>query len=64
MGLGPETSAGGDPADMELAILTGRGPEKILRIAGQYALLLAKDVVVHGRRAWEPIGESESESMI
>ena len=34
----PETSPSGDPADMELAILTGRGPEKITRIAGKYGI--------------------------
>ena len=29
----PETSPSGDPADMELAILTGGGPDRITRIA-------------------------------
>jgi arginase len=55
----PETSASGDPADMELAILTGRGPEKIVRIAGKYPLLTDKDVVVYGIRAWNKIAESD-----
>jgi len=55
----PETSASGDPADMELAILTGRGPEKIVRIAGKYPLLQDKDVVVYGIRAWDQISESD-----
>jgi arginase len=58
---GPETSASGDPADMELAILTGRGPEKIVRIAGKYPLLKDEDVVVYGIRAWEQIAESDIE---
>jgi arginase len=31
----PETSPSGDPADMELAVLTGRGAERITRIAGK-----------------------------
>ena len=53
-----ETSASGDPADMELAILTGRGPEKITRIAGKYPLLKDEDVVVYGIRAWDQITES------
>ena len=53
-----ETSASGDPADMELAILTGRGPEKITRIAGKYPLLKDEDVVVYGIRAWDQIAES------
>jgi arginase len=55
----PETSVSGDPADMELAILTGRGPEKIVRIAGKYPLLQDRDVVVYGIRAWEQISESD-----
>ena len=55
----PETSDSGDPADMELAILTGRGPEKIVRIAGKYPLLKDEDVVVYGIRAWEQIAESD-----
>ncbi len=54
----PETSDSGDPADMELAILTGRGPEKITRIAGKYPLLKDEDVVVYGIRAWDQIAES------
>ena len=55
----PETSASGDPADMELAILTGRGPEKIVRIAGKHPLLKDEDVVVYGIRAWDQIAESD-----
>jgi len=57
----PETSPSGDPADMELAILTGRGPEKITRIAGTYPLLKDEDVVVYGVRAWDGIGASDIE---
>lgn len=57
----PETSASGDPADMELAVLTGRGPEKIVRIAGKYPLLEDEDVVVFGIRAWDQIAESDIE---
>jgi len=44
----PETSPSGDPADMELAILTGRGPERITRIAGKYPLIKDEEVVVYG----------------
>jgi arginase len=54
-----ETSASGDPADMELAILTGRGPDKIVRIAGKYPLLQDRNVVVYGIRAWDHISESD-----
>ena len=54
----PETSTSGEPADMEMAILTGRGPEKIVRIAGNYPLLNDEDIVVYGIRAWDQIKES------
>ena len=54
----PETSTSGDPADMELAILTGRGPERITWIAGKAPLLKEEDVVVYGIRAWDQIDAS------
>ena len=54
-----KASASRDPADMELAILTGRGPDKIVRIAGTDALLQDEDVVVYGIRAWDQISESD-----
>jgi arginase len=57
----PETSPSGDPADMELAILTGRGPGRITRIAGKYPLIKDEDVVVYGIRAWDGIGASNIE---
>jgi len=57
----PETSPSGDPADMELAILTGRGPERITKIAGKYPLLKDEEVVVYGIRAWDHIGASNIE---
>jgi arginase len=53
-----ETSTTGDPADMELAVLTGRGPEKITGIAGKYPLLKEEDVVVYGIRAYDNIKQS------
>lgn len=54
----PETSPSGDPADMELSILTGRGPHKITHVAGKYPLLKEEDVVVYGIRAWDQLAES------
>ena len=57
----PETSPSGDPADMELAILTGRGPERITRIAGKYPLLRDEQVLVYGIRSWENIATSNIE---
>ncbi len=56
-----ETSPSGDPADMELAILTGRGPDQITRMAGKYPMLKDSDVVVYGIRAWDHIAESDIE---
>ena len=55
----PETSSSLEPADMELAILTGRGPKKIVRVAGKYPLLRDEDVVVYGIRAWDQIADSD-----
>ena len=55
------TSPSGDPADMELAILTGRGPDQITHLAGKYPLLNDSDVVVYGIRAWDHIAESDIE---
>ena len=57
----PETSLSGDPADMELAILTGRGPERITRIAGNHPLIKDEEVVVYGIRAWDGIESSDIE---
>lgn len=57
----PETSPSGDPADMELAILTGRGPARITGIAGKYPLLKDEEVVVYGIRSWDGIESSEIE---
>ncbi|MGC9781248.1 MAG: arginase family protein [Candidatus Heimdallarchaeota archaeon] len=53
-----DTSPTGDPADMELAVLTGRGPNRITRIAGKYPLLEEKNILVFGIRAWDQIAES------
>ena len=55
----PETSPSGDPADMELAVITGRGPEEIVGIAGKPPLLEDEDVVVYGIRAWDQIAEAD-----
>jgi arginase len=57
----PETSPSGDPADMELAVLTGRGPGRITRIADKFPLLKDDEVVVFGIRDWDHIGASNIE---
>lgn len=54
----PETSPGGDPADMELAVLTGRGPHAITHVAGKYPILEEENIVVYGIRAWDRIDQS------
>jgi arginase len=54
----PETSPSGDPADMELAVLTGRGPDRITRIADKFPLLKDDEVVVFGIRAWDHVDAS------
>jgi arginase len=54
----PDTSSSGDPADMELAILTGRGPQQITHIGNKYPLIKEENVVVYGIRAWDQIAES------
>jgi len=56
-----QTSPSGDPADMELAILTGRGPKQITSIADKYPILNDSDVVVYGIRSWDHIDESNIE---
>jgi arginase len=55
----PHTSPTGEPADMELAVLTGRGPEKITRIAGKFPLVKDENVVVFGLRSWDQIVDSK-----
>lgn len=54
----PETSPSGDPADMELSIITGRGPRGITHVAGKFPLLKEEDIVVYGIRAWDQIAAS------
>lgn len=54
----PETSDNAEPADIILAVLTGRGPEKITHMAGKYPLLKDEDIVVYGIRAWDQIAKS------
>lgn len=54
----PETSESGDPADMELAIVTGHGPDRITRITNKYPLINEEHVVVCGIRAWDNIANS------
>jgi arginase len=54
----PETSPEGDPADMELAVLTGRGPHAITHVAGKYPLMEEDHIRVYGIRARDGIDQS------
>lgn len=46
----PETSPTGEVADMDLAIVTGRGPEKLTNIAGLKPYVLDENVIQVGQR--------------
>jgi len=54
----PATSPSGEPADIELAVLTGRGPKIISAFGGHYPLLRDEDVIVYGFREPDQIATS------
>ena len=54
----PPSSSTGEPADLELAILTGRGPYELTGLFGPPPLLQTTDAVVCGFREPDLIGES------
>jgi len=54
----PEVSLSGEPADLELAVLTGRGPEEITCVAGKRPMLRDEDVIAYGIRERDQIDES------
>ena len=55
----PSSSSTGEPADLELAILTGRGPQELTGLFGLPPLIQPADVVVCGYREPDMIGESK-----
>jgi len=55
----PSSSSTGEPADLELAILTGRGPHGLTGLFGLPPLIRPADVVVCGYREPDMIGESK-----
>jgi len=55
----PSSSSTGEPADLELAILTGMGPREITGLFGSPPLLQATDAVVCGFREPDLIAESK-----
>lgn len=54
----PTTSSSGEPADIELALLTGRGPKIISAFGGRYPLLRDEDVIAYGFREPDQIATS------
>ena len=54
----PSSSSSGEPADLELAILTGKGPIELTGMFGLPPLLQPTDVVVYGYREPDLIAES------
>jgi arginase len=54
----PSSSSSGEPADLELAILTGKGPSELTGLFGLPPLLQPADVVVYGYREPDLIAES------
>ena len=54
----PSSSSSGEPADLELAILTGKGPFELTGMFGLPPLLQPTDVVVYGYREPDLIAES------
>lgn len=55
----PSSSSSGEPADLELAILSGRGPNELTGLFGLPPLLQPSDVVVCGYREPDLIAESD-----
>jgi len=55
----PSFSSTGEPADLELAILAGRGPHELTGLFGLPPLIQPTDVVVCGYREPDMIGESK-----
>ena len=54
----PSSSSSGEPADLELAILTGKGPSELTGLFGLPPLLQPADLVVYGYREPDLIAES------
>jgi arginase len=55
----PATSPSGEPADIELAILTGREPRAISAFSGAWPLVRDDDVIVYGFREPDQIAVSD-----
>lgn len=56
----PEKSVTGEAADMDLAIITGRGPETLTNINNLQPYVADKNVIHIGQRDWEETNRYES----
>ena len=54
----PATSETGEPADIELAVLTGTGPQRVTEFFGKWPLVREEDVIVYGYREPDEIENS------
>ncbi len=54
----PSTSETGEPADIELAVITGRGPQQVTEFFGKYPLVSEEDVIIYGYRDPDEIEKS------
>ena len=55
----PETSVTGEPADIVLAVITGRGPQRVTAFFGKCPLVRQDDVIVYGYREPDEIETSK-----
>ncbi|MCJ7703539.1 MAG: arginase family protein [Anaerolineales bacterium] len=55
----PATSETGEPADIELAVISGRGPQRATEFFGKCPLVREEDVIVYGYREPDEIENSK-----
>ena len=55
----PATSKTGEPADLELTVITGRGPKQVTEFFGKYPLVSEEDVTLFGYREPDEIENSK-----
>jgi len=55
----PGRSETGEPADIELAVITGRGPQRVTKFFKKYPLVREEDVIVFGYRESDEIENSK-----
>ena len=55
----PATSETGEPADIEVSVITGRGPQRVTEFFGKCPLVREEDVIVYGYREPDEIENSK-----